>query len=218
MRVLVISDLHAPFNHPDAIDFLRDVKKRYKTDTTVCIGDLGDQHGWSRHGRDPNAMGQGDEDEACVEFCRALYKLVPNALACIGNHDKRLARSCSRSGVPARLHRTIAEIYDSPVLWHWGDAHELDGIVYQHGEGFSGQNSALRAAQINRCSTVIGHIHAWAGVQYHSNGINTIFGMNVGCLADSSSVAFNYAKCSPNKQTLGCGVVLDGLPIFVPMA
>ncbi len=218
MRILVISDLHAPFAHPDAINFLKRVKKEYKTNGVICIGDLGDQHGWSRHDREPDAPGQGDEDAACVQFCRELYSVFPFALACVGNHDKRLAKACVRTGVPRRLHRSIAEVYDSPDGWKWGDGHECDGVIYQHGEGFSGQNAALRAAQINRCSTVIGHIHAWAGVQFHSNGINTIFGMNVGCLADPSSLAMNYAKTSPNKQVLGCGVVIEGHPIFVPLS
>ena len=38
-RILVISDMHVPFHHPDAFDFLRALKKKYKPDRIVCIGD-----------------------------------------------------------------------------------------------------------------------------------------------------------------------------------
>lgn len=217
MNVLTISDMHNPFQHPDALDFLSGLKREVKPDVVVCLGDLGDQHGWSRHGRHPDAPGQGDEDSAMIRGCKQLYKLFPNALACIGNHDKRLAKACARAGVPKRLYRSVAEIYESPKGWKWGEGHVVDGIAYVHGEGFSGQNAALSACSKLRCSAVIGHIHAWAGVQYHNNGLNTVFGCNAGCLIDTTSIAMEYAKTNPNKQVIGTAVVLDGVPCFRPM-
>ncbi len=38
-RVLVISDLHIPYNHPDVVDFLALVKAVYDPDRVVCVGD-----------------------------------------------------------------------------------------------------------------------------------------------------------------------------------
>jgi hypothetical protein len=44
-----------------------------------------------------------------------------------------------------------------------------------------------------------------------------IFGMNTGCLIDVDAIAFKYARGSAFKPTLGCGVVISGVPYFVPM-
>ena len=53
--VLVISDLHIPYHHPQSFDFLKAIKKKYKDiDLVVNIGDELDQHGLSFHDTDPD--------------------------------------------------------------------------------------------------------------------------------------------------------------------
>ena len=42
--ILVISDLHTPYEHPDVVPFLTAIKAKYKPDTVVCIGDEIDYH------------------------------------------------------------------------------------------------------------------------------------------------------------------------------
>jgi metallophosphoesterase superfamily enzyme len=216
-RILILPDLHAPFHHPGALDILADLRRVHKPDSVVCIGDLGDQHGWSRHDRSPDAPGQADEDLATLSFCRSLYKVFPKASACVGNHDARLARACSRAGIPSRLHRTVAEVYDSPPGWQWSDSHVIDGVAFIHGEGYSGKDGALKAAKDNRVNTVIGHIHSAAGVQYSAGPFSTIWGLAVGCLVDSASIGMAYARSCAAKPVLGAGLIVDGIPMFIPM-
>lgn len=215
--ILAIPDLHAPFAHPEAFTFLSEVASIYEPDVVVCLGDLGDQHGWSRHERQPDAPGQGAEDAACVEFCKRLYAMFPNVFACVGNHDDRLAKRCVRAGVPSRLHFTVPQIYDSPIGWEWAERHVLHGICFVHGEGFSGREAAIKCALANRLPTVIGHIHSAAGVTYTAGPHNTIWGMSAGCLVDASAPGFAYARKSAARPVLGCGIVLDGVPQFIPM-
>lgn len=50
-----------------------------------------------------------------------------------------------------------------------------------------------------------------------ANEYDVIFGLNVGCLIDRSAYVFDYGKGAKFKPTLGCGVVLYGVPKFVPM-
>ena len=69
----------------------------------------------------------------------------------------------------------------------------------------------------NRKSTVIGHHHSYGAIFYISNDDETIFGMNTGCLIDRDSIAFRYAKNAAFAPTLGVGVVIEGVPHFVPM-
>ena len=38
--VLVISDLHIPYHHKDSFKFLQKIKKQFKPDTVINIGDL----------------------------------------------------------------------------------------------------------------------------------------------------------------------------------
>jgi len=48
-RVLVVPDLHEPCARPGALEFCKDLRKKYKTDTTVFIGDVTDWHSISFH-------------------------------------------------------------------------------------------------------------------------------------------------------------------------
>ncbi len=217
MRTLILPDIHAPYHWGGTLALCRTLKKRLKPDRVVCIGDLADQHGWSQYEREPDSLGQGTEDLATLAFCRELYSIFPRVLACVGNHDCRLAKRAARAGLPSRLHLTISDMYQSPAGWEWADRHVIDSVVYQHGEGFSGAQAALKAAVANRQSTVIGHVHSAAGVAYASNGVNRIFGMSVGCLIDVEAPAFRYGRTTAAKPVLGYGVVIDGVPHFEPV-
>ena len=48
-NVLVISDMHLPFQHKDTFRFLQALKDKYKPSTVVCIGDECDKHSLSYH-------------------------------------------------------------------------------------------------------------------------------------------------------------------------
>ena len=37
--ILIISDMHAPYGHQDTIPFLKEIKRVYKPDRVVCVGD-----------------------------------------------------------------------------------------------------------------------------------------------------------------------------------
>ena len=43
------------------------------------------------------------------------------------------------------------------------------------------------------------------------------FGMNVGCLINQKSMAFNYAKNFKTRFILGCGIILNGIPRLLPI-
>mgnify|MGYP003654450391 FL=1 len=60
-RILVISDLHVPYHHKDAFAFLKEIKKEYKPDFVVNIGDLLDFHSISMHEHNPDLYSAGDE-------------------------------------------------------------------------------------------------------------------------------------------------------------
>lgn len=217
MKVLAFSCTHAPFTHPDALDFLRDLKREYRPDTVVCLGDLGDQHGWSRHERQPDALGQADEDRACLAWCKQLYKVFKDVKACIGNHDTRLAKTNIRAGLPSRFHIGIRELYQSPKGWDWQEMHLVDGTYFLHGDACRTGEPALFAARALGGSVAIGHYHQKSGVKWEVSPLAKRFALSVGCLVDETSPGMRYAKVSLQRSAIGAAVIIDRVPRWIPL-
>lgn len=217
MRILVISDLQAPFHHPDSIKFLKAVKKKYKTNITVCIGDEVDFHALSDYTPDPDGMSANTELNASLTLLNGLYEEFPKVMVCTSNHTSRPFRRAFKAGIPSTFLRSYSEFLKAPPGWHWRDKWEIDGIVFEHGESFGGDHSAIKHAKANFKSTVIGHHHSLFCIEYYQNSDKRVFGASSGCLIDDNTYAFRYNKHQKNRPQLGVVVILDQCPILVPM-
>jgi len=220
MIVLSIPDLHFPFEHRDALDFIRDVYKDIKPDEVVCLGDELDIHAISDHGSDPNGLSPGDEFEAGMLCMRSLYKIFKGQPIkfCTSNHTSRPFRRAFKAGIPTQFLRDYRDFLEAPDGCEWRDEWVIDGVLYIHGEGFSGQNGAIKAAMSHRQSVVLGHLHSYGGIIYHKSRNGQIFGLNAGCLIDENKYAFRYGKKMPGRPTLGCALIEDGVKgHFIPM-
>ena len=217
MIVLAIPDLHIPFHHKDAFRFLLAVKRKYNPNAIVNMGDLEDWHSISMHDHDPDGLSPGMELEELRKGVKPLFKLFPKMLICTSNHGSLPLRRAFKFGLPSELIKSYKDILEMPNGWKIADSWELDGVVYEHGEGASGQQAAIKSANANMQSTVIGHIHAFAGIQYSANSKHLIFGFNTGCLIDRHKYAFAYGKKIKAKPILGCGIIRNGVPTFIPM-
>ena len=216
-RVLVIPDTHYPFSHPDHLDFLTAVKKRYKPTSVVHIGDECDMHAMSDYTHNPSGYSAGDELRTALKDLHNLYDLFPEVKSCVSNHTARPFRRAEKFGIPREYLKGYAEFLEAPKGWEWGDKWKIDGVVYEHGEGQTGKYGHLKAAEDNMQSTVIGHIHSHAGISYGANPKCLYFGMNVGCLINKDAYAFAYGKHMKAKPVLGAGIVDRSIPTFVPM-
>ena len=215
--ILVIPDLHVPFHHQDALAFLKAVKKKYAPTEVVCLGDFEDWHSISMHDHDPDGLSAGAELDALRNASKPFFKLFPKVKMCTSNHGSLPLRRAYKHGLPKELFKSYKDILQAPQGWVWRDYWEIDGIIFEHGDPFSGQNAAIKAAEQNMQSTVIGHVHSFAGIQYSANSRHLIFGFNVGCLINKEAYAFEYAKKIKRKPILGCGIIINGIPVFVPM-
>ena len=215
--VLAIPDIHFPAHHPDTFAFLKYLKKTIKPDEIVCLGDEIDAAGLSDWDRDPDMPGAGDELELAKKYLFQLYEIFPKVKVCTSNHTSRIYRRALKAGLPKNLLKSYAEILEAPKGWQWADQWEIDGVLYEHGEGFSGQGGALKAAMQNMQPTVIGHLHAYAGIQYYANARYLIWGFNAACLIDHKNPAFNYGKHIKAKPIIGAGEIKNGEPRFIPM-
>lgn len=215
--VLAIPDLHIPFHHADAFAFLAAVKKAFNPDVVVNLGDLEDWHSISMHDHDPDGMSPGDELKSLRQAIKPLFSMFPKMLVCTSNHGSLPLRRAFKYGLPAELIKSYREIIQAPKGWQIADSWEIDKVIYEHGEAFTGQQGAIKSANANMQSTVIGHIHAFAGIQYSANQKHLIYGFNVGCLIDRAAYAFAYGKKIKAKPILGCGIIRNGIPTFIPM-
>ncbi len=216
-RVLIISDTQIPFQHKDYLAFLKAVAKKYKTEETVHIGDEVDFGGLGEWDKDPDGFSAGHELKEALKELQKLYKAFPKVKACTSNHTARPFRRAFKYGIPKAFIRDYSEFLEAPKGWQWRESWIIDEVQYEHGEGFSGRQGAIKAAEQNMRSTVIGHIHSHAGIQYVANPRYLIFGFNVGCLIDNKSYAFAYNKKFKAKPIISCGVVINGVPLLVPM-
>lgn len=219
-NVLCIPDLHIPFEHPDALVFVQAVDKIWfpgQQRIVVLLGDEVDSHSISRHMPDPDGRSPRDELEAAKRRLVDWYEAFPIARVCDSNHTRRPWKKAYEAGLSQQFMKDVASVYGAPPTWLWGDRWIFNGVVFEHGENVSGPMGALNAAKQNNCPTVIGHLHTFGGVVHADNFMGKLYGMNTGCLIDVNAYAFAYAKNLRNKPTLGCGVIKNSNPYFVPM-
>lgn len=219
--VLTISDLQMPFEHRDALDFILHIKKTLikpsDSLTVVNMGDEFDEHALARYAPNPDGFSAGEEIQKTIEHAGPWYQAFPKMKLCISNHTIRGTKKAREIGIPSKYLRTLAEVYECPKRWEWDQRWVIGNVCYEHGENVSGVDAALKAATHNRMNTVIGHQHSHGGVIHSGSFHNTLWGMNTGCLIDTEAYAFKYAVAYRKKPTLGTGLLINEVPLFIPM-
>ena len=215
----IIGDTHEPYCIAEYRDFCYEVFDRFGVSEILHIGDECDNAALSYHEQSPSMLNAESEAEKAQKAMEGWYKTFPEVKVCVGNHSALPFRQATTAGIPNRFLKSYEEIWNAPKGWRWEMQWEIDGVLYEHGTGSSGQNGARSRAMANRQSTVIGHSHSFGGVSYMASRNYIIFGLNVGCVIDVNHMAFAYGKHFPKKPTIGCGVVLDEgkTAIFIPM-
>jgi len=212
-NILVIGDLHEPFCLDGYLDWCLEQYEAFNCNQVIFIGDIIDAHGFSYHEPDPDGMSSGLELETAIKKIAKWYEAFPHADVMIGNHDRMASRKAMSGGIPAAWIRSYNEVLGTPG-WNWCDSVIYDDVLYEHGEG----GQAAAKAKNNLMSSVCGHTHTLAYVQWFVGKRFKVFGMQVGCGVDSTTYAAAYAK-NFKKQSIGCSVVLNNgtLPINLLM-
>ena len=216
-RILVISDLHCPYQHPDALKFLAAVKDKYNPDKIINIGDELDFHAMSFHPSDASLYGAGDELKKGREVLWQLEELFPKMTLVESNHGSLAYRKAKVAGIPKEILRPYKEILDVKH-WEWVDDLEItlpnkQPCLFKH-QICSNARTAMTNSMM---SAVQGHFHEKFEVAFWSNRERLNFGMTVGCLIDDSSMAFHYNKVFPKRPIIGTGMIIDSQPILQPM-
>lgn len=214
---LAIGDMHHPFAHPDTLPFLQAIRKKYKPTDIVCMGDEVDQASLSQYDKDPDGLSPGAELALAIERLQPFYKEFPVLKVCESNHTVRVYKQAFRAGIPEAFLKSYREWLQAPKGWQWSARWEVGGVLFEHGEPGTGPLAAVKAAQSNMQSTVIGHVHSYAGISQVANFRDKVFGMNVGCLIGVDAYAFKYMKLNRSKPILAAGIIDDGEPQLIHM-
>lgn len=217
-RILIISDLHCPYEHKDAVKFLKAIKKKYKPTRVILSGDEADFHNISFHDADPDLDSAGVEVEKAVRALTPIYKLFPVAEVLESNHGSLVLRKALAHGLSKKFFKGPGEILNAPKgwTWHFDIVTKLpDGtpIYFHHSKGAN----VKKNSQAMGSSFVQGHHHESFEIQYWGNPHALLFGMTVGCLVDTHSLAMAYNKNNLRRPVIGCAVIIDSKPILIPM-
>ena len=187
-KILVISDLHIPYHHKDSFNFLKEIKKQFKPDTIINIGDSLDFHAISMHDSNPDLFSAGHELQQARKYVKELESIFPKVTEVDSNHSSLVYRRALKHGMSKEFLRDYGEFLGTKK-WKWTDD----------------------------LSAVQGHYHTKFVISWWANPDNLFFGMNVGCLINQKSMAFAYAKNFKTRFILGCGIILNGISRLLPM-
>ena len=209
-------DLHGPYNHPEAIEFLSWVRDfRGCQERVVNVGDLFDFHAQSRFVSELDAYSPKEEYKKALEFTKQYTDAFPVGDIVLGNHDQIPQRGMKEAGILVDHLEDDHKLYGLPDSWNIHKMYHVVkpyswNVLVEHGIGSGGMYGCANTSKEKGCSYVQGHTHSAAAVIYKSTYSGTTFGMNVGCLVDGGSLAMRYGKYGTKKGVLACGVVYGG--------
>ncbi len=217
-RILIVPDLHCPYHHPDAIQFLTALKTKYRPTRVINLGDETDGHAVSYHESDPDLMSPGYELQAAIVSLTPLYRLFPDCDIMFSNHGSLILRKGLSAGLPADVFKCYNSIYKAPKGWTWQKDLVLtlpngQSVYFCHGR----QANALNMSQRLGMCTVNGHFHTQFSIQKWSSPLSINWAMVSGCLIDTRSSAYAYNQKEILRPILGASLIVDSQPRLEPM-
>jgi hypothetical protein len=235
--VLVVGDLHFPYHHRDALDFVSALCQRYKPDCVVQIGDETDQHAISYHEHDPDLPSAGEEFQRARQCLWDLRDIIGERVRILeSNHGSLVQRKRLTAGLPVVSVKSYRDMWfgehrdnadrlileecpkGRPAHWTWHFDVKLplctgEEVYFHHGK----TANVMKLSQAMGMSAVQGHYHELCGAQYWGTPNGLHFAAQTGCLVDWHSLAMAYAKNNLKRPVLGSLIILDGLAFVVPM-
>lgn len=215
--ILVLSDMHHPYAHPDTLAFLKALKAKHKPDLIICIGDEADFHDSSFHDSDPDLDSAGIELEKAIAGLQPIYKLFPNCTVIESNHGSMVMRKALVGKIPRKAIKSYNDILDAPKGWKWVFdtivKTPLGPVYFCHGK----TTTPGKLASLYGMSSVQGHFHEKAQITYISTPEKLMFDAHTGCLADDKSLALGYNKVNSKRPIVSTLVIINGIPCIEPM-
>jgi predicted phosphodiesterase len=214
-KILVLGDIHLPFADWEALEQAREFAVKHKPDVVFTTGDLTDQKSWSRFMKEPHDDNPESEWNKTVAASKELAKMFPRLVIRRSNHDIRYIKKAAEAGIVKAMIRGLDELFPyKGWIWELGnDPYVLDDIAFMHGDELYG-SVKVKVQQLG-LNVVQGHTHK-AEIVYNCTFNRRLWGMDVGCMIDTKSAAFDYAAKALSKVWVGHGWVQDGVPYLFP--
>lgn len=217
-RILIISDMHIPYHHPDMLEFLAHLKKKYKPTRVISMGDELDKHALSFHSTDPDLPNAGDELRQSLPVIATLNRMFPVMDIIESNHGSMVYRKAKEHGVPRHYLRSYNDVLgvDDSWKWHFDLTIKLptgNRCYFHHGKS----NNVTRVSQQMGMCAVQGHYHELFKAEYWGNPTGLYWGLQTGCLIDDKSYAFAYNNTNIKRPVIGTALIIDGMPIMEAM-
>lgn len=216
--VLIIPDLHIPFEHRDALKFLTAVADKYKPEIIINLGDEIDGKSLNFHDKSPQDLFTPCKElEISIKKISKFKNLFPNVHLCESNHGSLIYRRAEKFGIPYHALKSYAEILETPT-WYWHEDIVLDtaiGPVYLcHGKT-SSYGKLAKEMGMHACQ---GHFHSKFEITWHKSIMADRYNLFSGCLINYNDLAFNYGKNHLPKPILGCTIITStGIPELIKM-
>ena len=217
-RILIISDLHIPYNHPDSLEFLQHLKDKYQPTRIICMGDELDKHALSYHDSDPDLSSAGDELKKSLPTIKKLETMFPEMDILDSNHGSLVWRKAKTHGIPRHYIKSYNDVLGVGEGWEWH--HDLTiklpnntYCYFHHGK----TNNVIKLSQQMGMNCVQGHYHEAFKIDYWGNPTGLYWAMQSACLIDDTSYAFSYNNVNIKRPIIGTGLIIDSLPVLEPM-
>lgn len=217
-RILLISDLHIPYHHQDAIAFLLHLKEKYNPTRVICLGDEVDGHALSFHDSDPDLPSAGDEIRQALPVIAELFKIFPKMDILESNHGSLVWRKAKVFGIPKHYIKSYNEVLGVDSGWKWSfdltvDLPNGQKCYMHHGK----TSNIIQLSQQMGMNAAQGHYHETFKIDYWGNSTGLYWGMQCGCLIDDDKLAFNYNNVNIKRPIIGTGLIIDSMPVLEPM-
>ena len=109
-KIFVISDLHAPYSHPDSLEFISKINKKYSPDCVVNMGDELDYSASSYHESSTELYNPSKELEEGKKILKKLEKMFPSMHLLHSNHGSMAFRKANTAGLAQSLLKPYHEM------------------------------------------------------------------------------------------------------------
>ena len=217
-RILLISDMHIPFHHPDTLAFLQHLKDKYNPTRVICLGDEVDGHGLSYHEKETEGMSAIDELRASLPVIKEIENMFPIMDILDSNHGSLAYRKAKTAGIPKHYIKSYRDILQVGEGWNWFFDMTItlpngNKCYLHHGKS----NNVIKTSQAMSMCAVQGHFHEGYKVEYWANPNGLFWGMQAGCLINDNVYAFNYNNCNLKRPIIGTGLIINSIPVLEPM-
>ena len=231
-RILLISDLHAPYQHPDALDFLNALEERYEFDCVICMGDeLDNNYKFSFDDKPESLLPKDEEISEAKKFIGYLEQVFPEMDLVDGNHNRIRDELFATYENWLFIDEVDGEF--KPKTDYYGRMRGLgwkavghnnkyqlpDGtdLYVCHDISWSADN--LKDERRSRNAHIAqGHHHAMFGIDWiNEDGIPPFACVSTGCLIKPDAPAFEYGNKYKGKPVIGCAGFLDSEPVMFRM-